>query len=226
MVYPTQPSPAPYQDGTRIVFLGDSITAFEWFDNGVPDALLPQLNATISPGSIVAINSGVAGNKIADIQADIAGRVIAHNPDIVVIEAGTNDVGNTELPDYQASWLSVLAQIRAWKPDIPIVVLSIFLIFEQWQTFNGTPRLHNFNDEGGGATKTIEAYNDAARGTLGSISPHAAWVDLRAPALAYEVANNTPEPGAPSGILTSDGVHHLNTARSLYGAAARSFFIP
>lgn len=78
-------SEPPSVDPTgRIVFVGDSITA-HWF---MPDVANPTL-AELVPGSI---DDGVGGATSQELDSSFSGTVLPHDPSVVVIEAGTNDL--------------------------------------------------------------------------------------------------------------------------------------
>ena len=77
------------EDGQRIVFVGDSITAapegyVRVFEHLVA-ALVPDVRVT-------CINAGVGGNKVGDLLERIGGDVITHDPDWITVSIGINDV--------------------------------------------------------------------------------------------------------------------------------------
>jgi acyl-CoA thioesterase I len=77
------------EDGDKIVFLGDSITAAPGGYVSMTDAMIGALQ----PGwSVACINAGVGGHKVGDMLARIGEDVIAHDPDWVTISVGINDV--------------------------------------------------------------------------------------------------------------------------------------
>lgn len=84
-VYPT---PAPTGP---VVFIGDSITQF--WDWGGPDPGIPL--AQLVPGEI---NAGIAGNLTSQMLARFQTDVLSHNPSVVVILGGVNDILKTPSP--------------------------------------------------------------------------------------------------------------------------------
>jgi lysophospholipase L1-like esterase len=77
------------EDGHRIVFLGDSITAapegyVKVFENMIA-ALAPDIR-------VMCVNAGVGGNKVGDLLERIGEDVIAHDPDWITVSIGVNDV--------------------------------------------------------------------------------------------------------------------------------------
>lgn len=221
----------PISGGDRVVFCGDSITDQGVFRPAVL-AINEQLSArrpgagyvvsgrTVAAGGrgvaatvprqpIVAIMSGVPGDEISSIAANIPGRITNYNPDVVFLFVGVNDcLVATPLANFNASYDSVLAGIRAYG-DIPVCCLSIFEIGEQW--VSGPLRWDNNYDpppSNPGFTPSIAQYDTQIQTAVNdSTLSDAEMLDLRAPTLVQEAALNTPEPGAASGVLTVDGVH-------------------
>lgn len=77
------------EDGHKIVFVGDSITA-------APDGyvkVVEHMLSAIAPGlRLTYVNSGIPGNKVTDILDRIGETVIAHDPDWITLSIGINDV--------------------------------------------------------------------------------------------------------------------------------------
>jgi acyl-CoA thioesterase-1 len=76
------------EDGQKIVFFGDSITAapdgYVKVTEHMLGSLAPELNLTY-------VNAGVGGNKVTDVLERICG-VIEHDPDWITLSIGINDV--------------------------------------------------------------------------------------------------------------------------------------
>lgn len=224
--------PIPISGGDVVVFCGDSIT-----DQGVFRPAVLALNeqlpdrrsaaavavsgralatgsgravaATVPEDPIVPIMSGVPGDEISSIAANVPGRITDYNPDVVFLFVGVNDcLVATPLANFNASYDTVLAGIRAYA-DIPVCCLSIFEIGEQW--VSGPLRWDNHYDPPPSDptfTPSIAQYDTQIQTAVtDSTLSNAEFLDLRAPTLAYEAAHNTPEPGAADGVLTYDGVH-------------------
>ena len=220
----------PAHVGTPIVFVGDSITFEGWFsaeqstvsgtdllaDQLSPVAVQPRpgsvsgtvASATGNVGSVAsvvggnqiyAINSGVSGNKAADIAANVASRITNYNPQAIVLYVGVNDIGGNQAA-FGASYASILSQITAWNPAVPVVCLSILSYGEQWQF----PPLLWYSGETGTQIPQYNAYIQSAAASAG-----ATYVNLSTAALNYEQVHNAPQIGAFSGILTRDGIHPL-----------------
>lgn len=224
--------PIPISSGSRVVFCGDSITdqgvfgpAIIAINEQLPDRLPARARATsgrafaggaqravcatVPREPIVAIISGVPGDTIASIAANVPGRITNYNPDVVFMFIGVNDcLHATALAPFNADYDTVLAAIAAYG-DIPVCCMSIFEIGEQW--VSGPLRWDNHYDpppSNPSFTPSIAQYDSEIQTAIADSTLSAAeFLDLRAPTLVYEGAHNTPEPGAPDGVLTYDGVH-------------------
>lgn len=145
------------------------------------------------------VNSGVGGNKTADIAADVPGRITDHDPDVVVLFVGINDITfGVPLEDTLDNYESILTQIRAWSPTVPIVCVSELWYGEQW--LSGPLRWSNTPDYDAAIDAVCSGYA-ALASTYSATS-----IDVRSPFLVYESVNNVPEPGA-RGFTSDDGLH-------------------
>jgi lysophospholipase L1-like esterase len=232
-------------NNVTIVFVGDSITKAGWFDEnqstqGATNLLVQQiyprvsaLSANASPVSISlssvtaqgapairAINSGVNGNTVANIEADIAGRITNYFPDIVVIEVGINDAAAVPVPtpilDFRASYDNILATVKATLPSVQIVCVGILSDGELWAA---SPTPHFAGNTYDTEIEIFEAQIAASAAAHG-----AAYVSVRTPAALSESTLNTPAPGIAAGILTLDGVHPNATGQVLMSTAVRTAF--
>jgi lysophospholipase L1-like esterase len=123
----------------NIVCLGDSVTAgvFELIRTGSynfggyvydVESAYPSLLETILREKYgydaVVYNAGVSGDTVDRGIARLEDDVFSHDPDIVTVCFGLNDVGLDD-PDLFISQLSELFEtIRAWKPDVKIVFIT------------------------------------------------------------------------------------------------------
>ena len=77
------------EDGQKIVFVGDSLTA-------APEGyvkIFERLLGALAPGiRLTLINAGVGGNKVGDLLERIGEDVIIHDPDWIAVSVGINDV--------------------------------------------------------------------------------------------------------------------------------------
>jgi len=222
----------PIAPNDIVVFCGDSIT-----DQGVFRPAIDAINLRLTPrrpgGSIAVVRSripsrggvsvsvprqpirpiisGTPGDTAESIAVNIPGRITNFNPDAVVLFVGVNDaLTATPLATFNAAIDTILAGIAAYDATTPTMVLSIFTAGEQW---SAGPVWDNALDpppSNPGYTPSI-AQLDAEKVTAiaDSTLTTAEYLDLRAAALAFLAAHNTPAPGAHDGFLTSDGVHPL-----------------
>lgn len=223
-------------------FVGDSITAFGWYAAGggfvsQVNASIASLPSTVSPGvnvgasfgiaassagtarnlpvnptQLSVTSSGVVGNKIADIEADVPGRITNFNPDVIVIEVGVNDViGGTAGTDFSTSYASVLDQIIAWNPTRQIGCVSILCYGEQWQAGG---------DHWGPNTLDAQIADFNGRILAAANTRGATYIDMRTPLGVWETQNNLPgPPGTATGNFTNSGdpVHPSGAGQTLMG---------
>ena len=76
----------------RIVTVGDSITEAGKYPGGYVWLLQRYLNALYPDRQIEIVNAGISGNKASDMQARFQKDAIDKKPDLVMINAGVNDV--------------------------------------------------------------------------------------------------------------------------------------
>ncbi|MBI1290627.1 hypothetical protein GC173_05225 [bacterium] len=92
------PSPKPFPDGSRVVFLGDSITHLGYY--------LPYIQhyyqVRFPERHIEMFNAGVSAGRANDALARIEWDVLARNPTHVLINLGMNDVGTSQFIDKPA----------------------------------------------------------------------------------------------------------------------------
>lgn len=118
-VYPTPP-PAPLPTGP-VVFVGDSITYY-W--DG--DAPVPPL-AQLVPGEI---NAGISGNLTSEMLARFKADVLSHNPRVVVILGGVNDILKTPSPTID----NIASMAEQASAQGSIVVIGLVMpVTAYWQ---------------------------------------------------------------------------------------------
>ncbi len=99
---PSIPSKKPV-----VVFIGDSIT------KGWPAALFPEVDV---------INRGVPGENSKQIEARFVRDALDAMPAAVVLMAGTNDVSQSDAPEFR--WVEAMA-MQARTAGVPLVVATI-----------------------------------------------------------------------------------------------------
>ena len=233
----------------QVHFAGDSITGFNWFSapGGIVAqmnaslATLPKTSypgvlaggavaATLAGGATVAVNrpvyqvppfvtaptlkpvtsAGFSGNSITDFVANVPARITNYNPDVLFLETGANDEQNFNnsaltVPQYITATTSVINQCLTFNPNMKICILAALCLSENWNA---------------GPTWALSVRTMLPNlQTICAGYPNVVCADINTPALAYEVANNAPSPGAHDGILTNpgDGVHPSPTGQALMG---------
>lgn len=163
--------------------------------------------ATVSQTSlhptIAYINSGVGGNKTADIAAAVTTRITQYNPDVILLLIGVNDAINlVDIGTFTANYNSILSQIRSWSSTVQIVTLSILIYGEE---YNAGPPLSWAGCNGSGIDARIDSFNSVIQSL--STTYNTTYVDLRSQILTWESTNNTPAPGVCSGPFAGGGPH-------------------
>jgi lysophospholipase L1-like esterase len=117
--------PLPTKDETRVVFLGNSITAL-WADHGFGRSFVGK----------PYINRGISGELTSEILCRFRPDVIALRPSVVVILAGTNDIkfanvndvaGITRPNTFQAITDNLVSMAKLARANDILVVLSSLL---------------------------------------------------------------------------------------------------
>ena len=109
---------SPLVSGDRIVFLGDSITYNGSAPNGFVTLIWNALHSR-KDADIQAINAGIPGNRVPDIQERLDRDVLGFAPTVVFLYIGTNDVwhwetnAGTTKADYEAGLRDIIGRLRA-----------------------------------------------------------------------------------------------------------------
>jgi lysophospholipase L1-like esterase len=116
----------------RIVFLGDSITEGIGVQEKARDryaTVATRLLAGKHPG-ITGINLGQSGRALCQQEAGYSESVLKQNPDAVVIQWGVNDqYWGFSVAEFAARYDALVAALRAAKPQMPIVVMTLVADF-------------------------------------------------------------------------------------------------
>lgn len=133
----------PFTREARWVFIGDSITDCSRRD--CPDAVgdgyvryirdwLYSLDAANAPQ---VINTGISGNRIPDLQGRWDADVLAHQPQLVSIKIGINDVWHnlppnnrrTDIDTFRAGYTDILTRLREAFPEVALVLCEPSVIW-------------------------------------------------------------------------------------------------
>lgn len=171
----------------RVVFLGDSLTAYGWTKkDGWVRQVVRQLAA--QGVKLRPVCAGVPGNRSIDLLARFQRDVVARRPDWVVVNCGVNDVWHgadgCTLDQFRDSVSAMLD--RAHDSGIAVLCTTATVVGENLAS---------------AANQTLAAYNDAVRAL-------ALARRLRLADCNQAFADALHEPGAvPRTWLTEDGVH-------------------
>jgi lysophospholipase L1-like esterase len=117
--------PLPTKDETRVVFMGDSITSL-WADHGFEKVFLGK----------PYINRGIDGEHTPQVLCRFRPDVIALNPKVVVLLAGTNDIKFANLHDaagitrpstFQAITENIVSMAELARANEILVILASLL---------------------------------------------------------------------------------------------------
>jgi lysophospholipase L1-like esterase len=77
-----------------------------------------RLSDAFPKNSIEAINAGVSGNTTVNALERIESDVLAHNPDLVTVMFGLNDMTRVPLEDYRANLKTIVERCRAAGAEV------------------------------------------------------------------------------------------------------------
>jgi len=137
------------KEPVKVVCFGDSVTGVYYHTGSrraYTDMLEIALERTFPQASITAINAGISGHTTRHALARIERDVLAHEPDLVTIMFGLNDMVGIPLDEYQKNLIEIIKRCR----DIGAEVLLC------------TP--NSVTDTSGRPTNKLERYVAAVRG--------------------------------------------------------------
>ena len=179
--------------GSRIVFLGDSITEAGAGPGGYVDLVKKKLEAMPDLG-IEVIGAGISGNRVPDLEARLDRDVISKKPTVVVIYIGINDVWHsqngkgTPKDKFEAGLKSLVERLD--KAGAKTVLCTASVIGEKT---DGTNSLDKMLDE----------YCDVSRKV--AREKKLPMIDLRKAFLKQLHKSNFAN--VENNVLTTDGVH-------------------
>jgi lysophospholipase L1-like esterase/poly(3-hydroxybutyrate) depolymerase len=88
---------APWREGDKVAFLGDSITQAGGAPGGYISLIEAALREQRSELEIPFVRAGISGNKVGDLLARLDRDVLATQPTLVFVYIGINDVWHQEL---------------------------------------------------------------------------------------------------------------------------------
>ncbi|MDP1763870.1 MAG: GDSL-type esterase/lipase family protein [Sediminibacterium sp.] len=189
----------------KVVFFGDSITQAGVAPGGyikLVDSLIKQEG---QENNYELIGAGIGGDKIYDLYLRVENDVLKHNPDIVIIFVGVNDVWHktssgtgTDFNKFGRFYEALVNKLQA--AGIKVMVSTPAVIGERTDHSNSQDGDLNFY------SNWLRSYTAKNNIPL---------IDLRAGFIQYNVHNNPQN--KESGILTTDRVH-LNAKGNLFVA--------
>ena len=197
----------------KVIFFGDSITEAGVKTGGYIKLLDSIAKNNTEKNSFEFIGKGISGNKVYDLLFRLKEDVIIHQPDVVVIYIGINDVWHksmtgtgTDADRFEKFYQKIINQLKEQKTNI--ILCTPTLIGEK--TDHTNPQDGDLN-----------AYANIIRKLAANNKLQ--LVDLRKEFLFYNLKNNPSN--LASGILTSDRVHlnangNLLVAKCMYKVLA------
>ncbi|MGB3585104.1 MAG: GDSL-type esterase/lipase family protein [Tunicatimonas sp.] len=177
----------------RVVFFGDCITQAGNEPGGYIDLMRQQMDTS----RYELIGAGISGNKVPDLQGRVQEDVLSHNPDVVVIYIGINDVWHfykfegttgTEKPVYEAGLKDLIQTITSTGSEVILATPTV--IGEDPDSQDET-------------NQRLLEYAEVVRQVADETDTP--LCDLRANISEYLRENNPSK--QYEGILTGDGVH-------------------
>ncbi|MFM7164043.1 MAG: alpha/beta fold hydrolase [Planctomycetaceae bacterium] len=100
----------------KVVCLGDSVTGVYYHTGGHrawPELLQRALQQALPDCDISVINAGISGNTVTDGLARLERDVLQHQPQIVTISFGLNDLARSGAQSFQQGLAELVRRIRA-----------------------------------------------------------------------------------------------------------------
>jgi lysophospholipase L1-like esterase len=190
----------------KVIFFGDSITEFGTRPGGYIAFISEYLKENGLEERHELVNAGAGGNKVYDLYMRVEQDVLIHEPKVVVLLVGVNDIWDkqkhgtgTDIENFKKFYEALVKKITASHAKLilctPAIIGESFHQHEyEWQEL----ALY------GEAIKSI-----AASHNIPVVDLHKSFVEY------YKEGNPA---NADEGILTTDGVH-LNVAGNKLVAA-------
>lgn len=133
----------PFTREARWVFIGDSITDCNRRDcpDGVGDGYVRNIRdwlyALDAGNAPQVVNTGISGNRIPDLQKRWDADVLAHQPQLVSIKIGINDVWHnlppnnrgTDIDAFREGYADILTRLRKAFPEVTLVLCEPSVIW-------------------------------------------------------------------------------------------------
>ena len=99
----------------RVVCLGDSVTGVYYHTGGLrayPELLADHLRHRWPDSTVEVVNAGISGNTTADGLARLDRDVLAHQPHVVTIQFGLNDMARVPPETFRANLTTLVQRCR------------------------------------------------------------------------------------------------------------------
>ena len=132
-----------FAKGSRLLFLGDSITDMKWGRNesdrnhylghSFVYLIASRLGVDLPAVELEFFNRGISGNKVADLKARWQKDAIDMKPDVLSVLIGVNDVSRgggqgVPLDRWEPDYRDILTRSRKANPNLRLVLLDPFVL--------------------------------------------------------------------------------------------------
>jgi len=141
-----------FPEGSRLLFIGDSITDMKWGRNekdrnhylghSYVYLIASRLGVDLPQAKLEFFNRGHSGNRLVDLKSRWQKDVIDMKPDLLSILVGVNDRKakegeSVDFEKWEADYRHVLASSREANRDLRIVLLDPFVLQSGWWMTKG-----------------------------------------------------------------------------------------
>lgn len=202
-----------FAEGSRLVFIGDSITDMKWGRNekdrnhylghSYVYLIAARLGVDLPMAKLEFFNRGHSGNRLADLKSRWQKDVIEMEPDLLSVLVGVNDRKVKEgqrfdAARWEADYREVLTRSRQANADLRIVLLDPFVLQSGWYMTKG------------GEWEKSRAQVDQMRGIVAGLAEEFGAVHVPMQEVFDEAAE-----AAGAGQWIWDGVHPLPQGHEL-----------
>lgn len=131
-----------FKTGSRLVFMGDSITDMKWgrdetdrnhyLGHSFVFLLAARLGVEMPEAKLDFYNRGISGNRIGNLRKRWERDAIATKPDLLSVLVGVNDVhshlDDLDVDQWEADYRYVLEASRRADPKLRIVLMDPFVL--------------------------------------------------------------------------------------------------
>lgn len=141
-----------FKEGSRLLFIGDSITDMKWGRNekdrnhylghSYVYLIASRLGVDMPQAKLEFFNRGHSGNRIANLKTRWQKDVIEMKPDLLSVLIGVNDrkvekVSDFAADQWEADYRDVLTRAREANAKLRIVLLDPFVLQSGWWMTKG-----------------------------------------------------------------------------------------